>query len=820
MIRRLALLAEIALVFAFAGVGSGCAKRAPAPVTGSPAPPAATEQATVAPGAPASAAPAASGAAESPPAGAIAPSPTPTGPVNLLALAQGTIVREWPPTATGQSPFNLVHDEVWKSKAGAGGAFTFVFELAAPAQINSLGFVAYEVNGDASNAAQSVRVEGSTQSADGGFTTIGDYTLKDTSGEQDFPLSAPVTARWLRVTIQQRAPDFTVIQSVRAYGKLQSTPPKSLAGVWLFDRNILNGDDALVSGSRLPVSPDPKLIGPKYDLAQVVEENGVLRMVTCRPGGYVTSAGAGIQNGLVVSWQPADWGFLEPNYPYVVNAEGTIMAGPLSDIAIRLPPGPTCTKVEAPAGSGRAVLVLTPEGRQFVYGGPPMHADQYRGFRFTPLAVALLTSDALAHFETVIMDCVDRADSRIAPWQAKVLIDFVSAGHKLIIYDADKCSAPLTYSFLPYQFKTANPGAQGAGGKNLFLVESDTLGSDDKNDRQHFWDPHVYVSDSNNQIGDANTVTTSDPHWCGHLFGTNALNVNGFMQMYSVLGRGLIIYDGFDQDNSGLPEVMQLTALELQQPVPALLPCTALVAGKFVIEPSKTLRFTLGRPATLQVPMQVLANQGYAGTVSLSSKAPTDAPWKATLSTSQAILKGGTAPLNLTISVPADAQPGGHEFVVNGDDGQGNTASATITLVAQVPQKVVKVKPVTKGCTEKLTLGADALFEFGEATLTPTAQKTLALLGPTISKGGKHPVQIYGYTDSIGSDSYNQALSEQRARSVRNWLAAHGYIRASTSIKGFGKQHPVAPNTNPNGSDNPQGRAKNRRVEVLIDTCR
>ncbi|MGD0791290.1 MAG: OmpA family protein [Terriglobales bacterium] len=176
--------------------------------------------------------------------------------------------------------------------------------------------------------------------------------------------------------------------------------------------------------------------------------------------------------------------------------------------------------------------------------------------------------------------------------------------------------------------------------------------------------------------------------------------------------------------------------------------------------------------------------------------------------------------MNFTIDVLANAGPGGHEFLVTGDDGQGNTASATITLVAAAVPEVEKVESVEKGCTQQLTVGSDALFAFAEATLTPTAQKTLGALGPAIKIAGEHPVQIRGYTDSIGSDGYNQLLSEQRARAVRDWLAAHHYIAATTPIQGFGKRDPVAPNTNPNGSDNPAGRAKNRRVEVLIDTCK
>jgi outer membrane protein OmpA-like peptidoglycan-associated protein len=194
--------------------------------------------------------------------------------------------------------------------------------------------------------------------------------------------------------------------------------------------------------------------------------------------------------------------------------------------------------------------------------------------------------------------------------------------------------------------------------------------------------------------------------------------------------------------------------------------------------------------------------------------------WKTALSANQVVLKGNVSPEDVTISVPATTVPGEtHAFVLVGNDGQGNTAQAIITLQALVAPTTA-VQKVTNGCTEQLTVGADTMFAFNQAMLTPGAQKTLAILGPAIARAGKHPIQINGYTDSIGSDAYNQVLSLQRARSVADWLEAHHYVSSPTAVKGLGKQNPVAPNTYADGRDNPEGRAKNRRVEVLIDTCK
>ncbi len=78
-------------------------------------------------------------------------------------------------------------------------------------------------------------------------------------------------------------------------------------------------------------------------------------------------------------------------------------------------------------------------------------------------------------------------------------------------------------------------------------------------------------------------------------------------------------------------------------------------------------------------------------------------------------------------------------------------------------------------------------------------------------------MRIDGYTDAKGSDAYNQGLSERRAEAVRRWFVANeGLQEVKFAAKGFGAKNPVAPNTKPDGSDDPNGRQKNRRVEITI----
>jgi outer membrane protein OmpA-like peptidoglycan-associated protein len=739
-------------------------------------------------------------------------------------MGVGTITREWPPSSAekGVGPNSLSLQEAWYSKSGARGPYVFVFEFAAPAEVTSLGFLPYNYDDDqeAPYAAQSVRVEASTQGPDSGYSTVGDYTLQASPKEQDYPLPRSASARWLRLTLQPRGgADHTSLARVIALGDLHLPPnAKPLTGVWLFDNTPgLRNDRLFLGGGRLADAPP---LNESDWILQAVQVGSEFRALLCQSTGTSFYTMGGSRAGDRFSWGDSFTG--SQLRDGTMNAEGNIVVGPEDSpyILMRLPPGHDCAHRAVPFGSGKNVLVLTKDGTfdRFAGHGYADFLAQFRGYHFTALGLSLFTAETLAGVDTVILGHLCGLGKEIAHFQSQALLDFVTSGHKLIIDDADACTTT-DYSFLPYPFHTSNPGAEGAKGDNLVLVEPSTLGTDLRDSKQYV-DLQGWVSDQTNQIGDANTVTTKDPHWCGHLFGTNALNVNGFMHMYAPLGQGLLIYNGFDADDLRHPTYAKLFLLELQQTVPALLPCTESVASKFLIAPSKTVPFAPGRTLQVQVPLQVLANQGYAGTVSLASKTPADAPWKTALSVGQVTLKGDTATVNFAIEVPANASAGGHEFLVTGNDAQGNTASATITLYPSATAEVAKVETVEKGCTRQLTIGSDALFAFNQATLTPTAQKTLASLGPEINKAGKHPVQVLGYTDAIGSDRYNQLLSEQRARSVRDWLVAHHYLEAGTPIQGMGKQNPVAANTNPDGSDNPSGRAKNRRVEVAIDTCK
>jgi outer membrane protein OmpA-like peptidoglycan-associated protein len=125
----------------------------------------------------------------------------------------------------------------------------------------------------------------------------------------------------------------------------------------------------------------------------------------------------------------------------------------------------------------------------------------------------------------------------------------------------------------------------------------------------------------------------------------------------------------------------------------------------------------------------------------------------------------------------------------------------------QAELQELKAKQTDRGLV--LTLG-DVLFDTGRATLNPGAAMKLDRLAQFLTEHPDRRVLVEGFTDSVGSDSYNQDLSERRADAVKGALLARGIDSARVTTEGYGKAYPVASN-NDSG-----GRQLNRRVEVVI----
>lgn len=105
---------------------------------------------------------------------------------------------------------------------------------------------------------------------------------------------------------------------------------------------------------------------------------------------------------------------------------------------------------------------------------------------------------------------------------------------------------------------------------------------------------------------------------------------------------------------------------------------------------------------------------------------------------------------------------------------------------------------------------SDVLFDFGKYTLRPAAREKLAKLSGVVLAHPGLKLDVEGHTDSIGSDQFNQKLSEDRARAVREYLTGQGLRGENITSKGFGEVRPVASN------DSNEGRQQNRRVEIVV----
>jgi outer membrane protein OmpA-like peptidoglycan-associated protein len=105
---------------------------------------------------------------------------------------------------------------------------------------------------------------------------------------------------------------------------------------------------------------------------------------------------------------------------------------------------------------------------------------------------------------------------------------------------------------------------------------------------------------------------------------------------------------------------------------------------------------------------------------------------------------------------------------------------------------------------------SDVLFDTGKFSLRPEAREKLAKVAGIVSGHPGLRLQVEGHTDSVGSDDYNQQLSEQRGGSVRDYLIGQGMAESLVSSRGFGKTQPVASN------ETASGRQENRRVELVI----
>ena len=196
--------------------------------------------------------------------------------------------------------------------------------------------------------------------------------------------------------------------------------------------------------------------------------------------------------------------------------------------------------------------------------------------------------------------------------------------------------------------------------------------------------------------------------------------------------------------------------------------------------------------------------------------------------------------VTITIAENSSTYTKGNITVKNNDDGSGTyndkdkdlliendgKGKAIITLkgksteveakpferIEKFPKlKMVPPIPSIEANSLLITLDSGILFDVDKYDLRPEAERALASLAVVLKEADVKAFQIDGHTDSDASDEHNQVLSENRANAVKNFLAAQG-LTAEITINGYGESRPIATN------DTPEGKQKNRRVEIIIPT--
>ncbi|HEX8803274.1 MAG TPA: OmpA family protein, partial [Acidimicrobiales bacterium] len=157
--------------------------------------------------------------------------------------------------------------------------------------------------------------------------------------------------------------------------------------------------------------------------------------------------------------------------------------------------------------------------------------------------------------------------------------------------------------------------------------------------------------------------------------------------------------------------------------------------------------------------------------------------------------------------------------------GEGDAPPRTVSVPARVVdltqrEAALDGSEVTArgGGRTTVTFAADVLFDTDRSDLRREARARLDQIAAQLEALGPRRVTITGHTDDRGTPEHNQALSERRAEVVRAHLGRQLDDAFRLEARGYGETRPVAPNTRPDGSDDPEGRARNRRVVIAFST--
>lgn len=156
-----------------------------------------------------------------------------------------------------------------------------------------------------------------------------------------------------------------------------------------------------------------------------------------------------------------------------------------------------------------------------------------------------------------------------------------------------------------------------------------------------------------------------------------------------------------------------------------------------------------------------------------------------------------------------------YSFTVE-SDGYATIEERVSIKVAKNSNEATKNFYMEKPISESVLAIRNIYFEFDRSDLRSDATGDLKAVLKVMNEYPEAKVELSGHTDNKGSYEYNLGLSLNRAKAAYNWLIANGISKNRIKYSNYSFSKPAAPNTNPDGSDNPQGRAKNRRVEFKI----
>ena len=626
--------------------------------------------------------------------------PASAGPVDIASVETGGRV-EWVTSenrANGGAAANVIANT--KMYGWQSGQPTFPQDLAFSFFSRQSALVAsVEVNPKSAaslGVAKNVEIWTSAESATDGYTLAAAGTLKDEDVLQPIAFT-PVEAKFVKLRI---------LSSYAPTGSGQATVLKRV--------RILEGQRA---GYASILSRNP-------DLAALAK--GVVPTPPADAAGRLPPSGGSQDSCAAPAAAPGKSRF--PRSQHVILVDG--IQG-VQRAFVKDPSTLDLVTLNQPAVDGVTLRLLTPD----------------------VLAPALLISEPVV--DTIMLGQVCDIKERVSKEFKQALMAWVAAGHKLIIQDSDACGHSPDYSFLPYPFKTLNPGANGARGE-AGILENSTLASDSTKDAA-FIDVVTWKK-GQNDLGDSNVVVEWDARWCGAMWAKNKFQKNGFALAYAHYGRGLIIYDGFDSDQSATFNYRKLVAQEIAQPFdPDYLPCSSPL-GSFVITTDNALKTQpMAAGKTYTYPLSVLGNFGYAGRVTLeASIVPPDPAISAKLQAPVADLTTvEEAATTLMVTTGATASLKDKVIAVRGRDAAGKTnslclrlperRSGSVSVVSLLRQNDAAKKP-TRNLEIILDASGSMKLPLGKKTRWATAQDVLKDVVAKLPADFSVGLRTYGHT--------------------------------------------------------------------------